>query len=746
MSKSTTLAARRAFAYLASIRLARFTVCTGASLALTTILLSSTSQAEEPPTVSVITVTAGRGSSLEDMPVSTTVLSREEVQSMPETSVDQIINHIPGIFAPTIPSVQLHPTGQAFNIRGFGTTTNINTLVMVDGVPFNDPYFRTVNWSRISKNSIDSIEVIRGGGATSLWGNMAMGGVVNIVTAEPQPGAASAYFSVGSYASLNEGVSGTLFATDKIKMGLTFDRATTNGYNQTPSEYRNPYMTATSSVVNNLGLSTSFTPTPDSRYYLKFNANQTQENTATWDVASNKWNSYTLSAGGSTQLTDRSSINLNAWYTSQQMDTTNAGQTPAFSIFTPNNSVPYVSQIETARYSSLGGSVFYQTDIGQIKDLKVGVDARRISSNDNVNQYSVTTQTANILSSGVNNFQGIFAQGTYQFDKIPLDVTLGLREDFWQATNASLGGTIMTGGYSAFNVPLENNNYASFDPSLGLKLHVTDNMDIRAAVYRNFAAPGMNQMYRSFLSGASLTTANPLLTPQTNFGQEIGFDLWTRAKDAKLSVTVFNNQMSNFIDYATICGTAPTCNPLLIATGLASGSISSVKQYVNAGSATFRGFEILGQIQATRTLQLTGGFTRTQAFLTSSSYTTPVDTPPDPTDAQIGQVPPWLLNLGAAWQATPELNLSVQAKSFPDFWNNTGHTQLNEGATLFDLGFAYQLNKTVNIYGAVQNVFNTNYLAQGMTYTTFQGNTVNSTGVPILGMPRWFTLGVQATF
>ena len=148
----------------------------------------------------------------------------------------------------------------------------------------------------------------------------------------------------------------------------------------------------------------------------------------------------------------------------------------------------------------------------------------------------------------------------------------------------------------------------------------------------------------------------------------------------------------------------------------------------------------------TKTLQLTGGFTRTQAFLTSSSYTTPVDTPPDPTDTQIGQVPPWLLNLGAAWQATPELSLSVQAKSFPDFWNNTGHTQLNEGATLFDLGFAYQFNKTVRIYGAVQNVFNTNYLAQGLTYTTFQGNTVSSAGVPTLGMPRWFTLGVQATF
>ncbi len=713
----------------------------------------STSQSTqaEPAALSVITVTAGRGSSLEEMPVSTTVLGHEEVQSMPESSVDQLINKIPGIFTQTIPATQLHPTGQPFNIRGFGTTTNINTLVMVDGVPFNDPYFRTVNWSRIPKSSIESIEVIRGGGATALWGNMAMGGVVNIVTTEPEPGDANAYFSVGSYASLNYGASGTLFATDKVKMGINLDRATSNGYNQTPSEYRNPYMTATSSIVNNVGLSTYFTPTADSKYYVKLNANQTQENTATWDVASNQWNSYTINAGGRTRFADESSINVSAFYTSQQFETTNASQTPAFNIFTPQVGVPYVSQQETANYSSLGGSVFYQRDFGSLKDVKIGVDARRITSSDDVNQYGVpvrgvSTQTANIVSAGQNDFQGVFATGTYRFDALPLDVTLGVRQDFWQASNASLDGTVMTPGGGAFNIPLANNNFSSFDPNLGLKYHVNDNLDLRGSVYRNFAAPGMNMLYRSFLSGASLTTANPLLTPQTNFGQELGFDLRTSQKDASMSVTFFNNKMRNYIDYAALCTSAAQCNPMISGTGLAQNSITRLSQYVNAGDAVFRGFEVLGQIKATKTLLLTGGFTRTQAYLSTSDYTTPAATPPDPTNAQLGQVPPWMLNLGASWQATSALNVSAQVKSFPDFWNNTGHTQLNQGATLVDLGFSYQVNKTVNVYGAVQNLFNVNYLAQGMTYTTYQGNTVNSSGVPALGMPRWFTLGMRATF
>jgi len=76
---------------------------------------------------------------------------------------------------------------------------------MVDGIPFNDPFFRTVDWARIPKNSIESLEVIRGGGATSLWGNLAMGGVVNIVTRPPQDDKLSVYADYGSYNTLNTG-------------------------------------------------------------------------------------------------------------------------------------------------------------------------------------------------------------------------------------------------------------------------------------------------------------------------------------------------------------------------------------------------------------------------------------------------------------------------------------------------------------------------------------------------------------
>ncbi len=720
--------------------------------ALSLLAVAATSTAQNTPntttpteitTLSPVTVSAGRGIELESLPFSTTVIPREDVINSPETSTDQIINKIPGIFVNQIPSTSLHPTGSTFSIRGFGTSTNVNTLVMVDGIPFNDPFFRTVNWARIPKNSIESIEVIRGGGATSLWGNLAMGGVVNIVTRPPQEDKLSVYSDYGSYSTLNAGFSGRIFKTDKMSLGISYDRSQTQGYNATPERYRNPYMTATGSQVNNLTLYTIFTPSADSKYYAKLNLNETSETTATWQNASNQWNNYVLSAGGTTRFADNSSINFNAWGAFQQMKTTNSGQTPTFNIFTPRVGVPYMSQNETDNYQNFGMSVFYQKDFGQFKDVKFGVDGRIISSDDNINQYAANGfNSANLINKGQNSFQGLFVTGTYKFKDAPVDINFGLREDFYQVTNSSLTGNVYTAGKAPtpIDAPLANNSYASFNPTLGIKYYVNDNVDLRAAVYRNFAAPGMNQLYRTFLSGSSITIANPNLAPQTNFGQEIGFDLRTKEKDASLSVTVFNNNLSNFIDGATMCTTVATCNPLIAGTGLAAGSITSLRQNVNAGSATLRGYEILGQATLSKTIKVNLGFTQTWAYLTSSDYVA------SPTNEQLGQVPPWMVNAGVQWQATHELALSGQLQSFPSFWNNTAHTQLNDGATLVNLGFRYQLDKTVQLYGNVQNLFNVNYLAQGMTYNAYQSSTVSSSGVPSMGPPRWFTLGIRATF
>lgn len=56
---------------------------------------------DQLPTISVM---ASRGTALKDMDISTTVLTRTQISNAPETSIDQIINKIPGIVVPARPS------------------------------------------------------------------------------------------------------------------------------------------------------------------------------------------------------------------------------------------------------------------------------------------------------------------------------------------------------------------------------------------------------------------------------------------------------------------------------------------------------------------------------------------------------------------------------------------------------------------------------------------------------------------
>ncbi len=192
-----------------------------------------------------VTVSAGRGSLLEDLDVNTTTLTRRQLEASAQTNVDQVLNKVPGVFTPQVPANQIHPTAQIVSIRGFGNSFGVKTLVLVDGIPINDGYFRTIDWSQAPTENLDRIEVIRGGGATSLWGNLAMGGVINMITREPAPKEVRLNLSYGNYNTFTADAAATILSTQRWRMGATYNRAQTDGYHLIPSQYRNPRNSAT---------------------------------------------------------------------------------------------------------------------------------------------------------------------------------------------------------------------------------------------------------------------------------------------------------------------------------------------------------------------------------------------------------------------------------------------------------------------------------------------------------------------
>lgn len=86
------------------------------------------------------------------------------------------------------------------SIRGLAGDEQGRTLVLFDGIPINTSDEGSVNWNSIHIDNVQRIEVFKGPGS-SLYGNSAMGGVINIISKRPV-----SPFSLntsGSYGSLN---------------------------------------------------------------------------------------------------------------------------------------------------------------------------------------------------------------------------------------------------------------------------------------------------------------------------------------------------------------------------------------------------------------------------------------------------------------------------------------------------------------------------------------------------------------
>src|SRR2546428_211499 len=133
-----------------------------------------------------VTVTPERREQrLGDIPASVSVLTSDDIKASPAVVADDVLRQIPtfSLFRRTS-SLSSHPTAQGVSLRGIGPSGVSRTLVLADGIPQNDPFGGWVYWTRVPLESVDRIEVVDGS-TSSLYGNYAMGGVINIVGNRP---------------------------------------------------------------------------------------------------------------------------------------------------------------------------------------------------------------------------------------------------------------------------------------------------------------------------------------------------------------------------------------------------------------------------------------------------------------------------------------------------------------------------------------------------------------------------------
>jgi outer membrane cobalamin receptor len=192
-----------------------------------------------------------------DIPVSASIVGHEQIEATPAQSLDDVLRTVPSINMTTTPSYQQHPTSNGISMRGLGDQFSIRTLVLLDGVPLNHPFSGFVQWMRVPMETVERVEIVRGGGS-SLWGNYAMGGVINIITRSPQQTGLAVDAGAGSYGTRRVNAYGSLVSSEAMKWDLNLNSFDTDGYVRTPEEIRTSLDIPVEFHAKNLQLSGHF--------------------------------------------------------------------------------------------------------------------------------------------------------------------------------------------------------------------------------------------------------------------------------------------------------------------------------------------------------------------------------------------------------------------------------------------------------------------------------------------------------
>ncbi|HTT84377.1 MAG TPA: TonB-dependent receptor, partial [Rhizomicrobium sp.] len=681
-----------------------------ASLCAAALAPAGAQDTTTPQQTETVVVTATRSpQALANLPQSVSVVTGQEIANTPAQGLDDILRNLPGMTLSNVGPDVAHPTAYNESMRGL-PTTETRMLVMVDGVPVNDPFFGYIQWNRIPLDDIARVEVVRGGGSP-LWGNAAMGGVVNVITRAPQTDELDLSGAGGSYDSYATSLYGAWADEDRVAVGLNADFTGTEGYQTTPASWttygtlnlRSPVYTPTTESADNIGLRADFTPTADLSGFVDINYHNNVQVLAT-PIGINTQHMWTF-AGGVTKAFDADTT-LTATYFHD--DSGFLTDNPHLLTFTSE----YNSNTHVTDVSDNGASLVLDRDFGTLfPEAEIGADFHQISGYDDADYYAPSGAPAvpTIVGGGQQIFLAGFAQAQAK-PITPLTIMASLRYQYYLSED---GIDTFPPGFGA----IPDRTYYRATPRVDARYQIDDAFALRGAYYQSFRAPTLDELYRTYAdTTAGIYEGNPSLLPETLYGEEVGLDF--TQPGLRSQFTLYNSQINNLITTENL---TPSQYPDIL--GVTCGYDAATYTYltctrnVNAAAAVARGFE------AEVSWDLARGFSTELTYTYADSHYT--SNPVDP--AYVGErlegVP--MHNAGASltytapagWQITTVLRYI--SKSYADPFPADGLIQ--NAHFVADLSASYPLSKQLQAFVQIQNLFDSRYIAE------------NGGAAPILG-------------
>jgi outer membrane receptor protein involved in Fe transport len=652
------------------------------------------------------------------------------LQRTPAATLDGLLRSVPGfsLFRRS-DSLTANPTAQGVSLRGLGPSGASRSLVLLDGVPLNDPFGGWVSWTKVPRETVARVEVVPGGGATA-WGNAALGGAVQIFTdsirtelvAVDQPpapvtwgyrGTAKFALILGDFDTR----SGEFAVTRPVGPGvlqILGQDFSTDGFSLVAPERRGPIDTAAWSRHRWLTLrwrqalnkTTEFTVTARGYEELRSNGTPYQRNGSREKFAS-------LAMAG--KPSEDFSWNAVAYAQDQSFASTFSAVNAARTVETPASDQYAVPA--TAFGAAWTGSWAHKNN----GSTNLGFDARFVRGETRENfTFTNGAFTRQRVAGGEQAVGGLFVLHEQRI-AADLRATVGARVDRWSDTEGHRRETDRNTGAVLRDDHYADRDGTEFSPSFGLVWTPLKELRVRAAAQQAFRRPTLNELYRPFRQGANVTEANPALETERALSGEIGVE-WSQGnpnapldatrgaplnakKNASpppaptrgfsASATFFWNELNDAVGNVTLAR-GPGTFPLFGTLG--AGGIG--RQRLNLDRTQVRGLEL-------STLWRTNDrFSFNAAAIFNDAEVRRASIAPALVGKRIAQVPRMSASFGATWLAPAGIVLTPRVRWIGRQFEDDENTLRLGEVVVADLGLSRKLTANLELFFTLENLGN----------------------------------------
>jgi outer membrane receptor protein involved in Fe transport len=590
---------------------------------------------------------------LSSVPATVTVLRREELDANPALTTDGALRIVPSVMTfRRSTSLTADPSSQGLNLRGVGPSGVSRTLVLVDGVPANDPFAGSIYWRALPRLGLDRIEIVPGGGS-ALYGSAALSGVVQLISRSTAP-SFDADALYGRFNTLQLAARGA-YEGQALGGSLEGEFLRSDGYKVVSSEDRGPIDRDADSWHGTVNGGLQWKASRKLTLRSSLRAFQEAQNGGTRFTTADL-RSGLLTLGGMLALERAAELSLNLFGRMQRFDQDRA-----------RVAMGRVSEMLGGRQrvpaNDEGVNFLYRSPTISGHVISAGIDARRIWG-----ESRELTQRAG----GQQYLSGVFVQDLYAIsDSIELDAAI--RGDLVRNVDGQRTAMDMRTEYDA------RTDYA-LSPRVGALWHILPMLTARASLYRAFRAATLNELYRPFQVGTILTAANPRLKNELLHGFEAGLEL-TPGGNVVLRATGFWNRLDDPITNVTIA--------------------EGMRERRNLGYALIRGLESSIEHRWVPYLTSIAAYTLSASEVKGSANLNGKRLPQDPVHRGSLMVlfdrPEWF---------TAALTVRASGRQYEDDLN----TLPMKAYAVVDVSASRRVWWNLELFAAVENLFNVTYL------------------------------------